>query len=110
MLSPNDGSPVRRDGQRRIQRSLFLTQKLLPSMNDGGRIVNISSGLARIAMGGSSAYGAVKGAVEVFTRYLAKELGPRTLDDVANAAEYLVSDLAGFISGQHLLLSGGGPA
>ena len=57
----------------------FLTQKLLPLMNDGGRIVNISSGLARVAIPGSSAYASVKGAVEVFTRYLAKELGPRKI-------------------------------
>ena len=55
----------------------FLTQKLLPLMNDGGRIVNISSGLTRIAVPGSSAYAAAKGAIEVLTRYLAKELGPR---------------------------------
>ena len=55
----------------------FLTQKLLPLLRDAGRIVNISSGLARFALPGSSAYGAVKGAVEVLTRYLAKELGPR---------------------------------
>jgi NAD(P)-dependent dehydrogenase (short-subunit alcohol dehydrogenase family) len=57
----------------------FLTQKLLPLMNDGGRIVNISSGLARVAIPGSSAYAAVKGAIEVLTRYLAKELGPRQI-------------------------------
>ncbi len=55
----------------------FLTQKLLPSMNDGGRIVNISSGLARFSYDNYSAYGACKGAVETLTRYLAKELGPR---------------------------------
>ncbi|KAA6461875.1 SDR family oxidoreductase [Acidobacteria bacterium AB60] len=55
----------------------FLTQKLLPLMKDGGRIVNVSSGLARVSIPGSSAYGAAKGAVEVLTRYLAKELGPR---------------------------------
>lgn len=55
----------------------FLTQKLLPLINDGGRIVNLSSGLARFALPGSSAYAATKGAVEVLTRYLAKELGPR---------------------------------
>jgi NAD(P)-dependent dehydrogenase (short-subunit alcohol dehydrogenase family) len=50
----------------------FLTQKLLPLIKDGGRIVNISSGLARFALPGTSAYGATKGAVEVLTRYLAK--------------------------------------
>jgi NAD(P)-dependent dehydrogenase (short-subunit alcohol dehydrogenase family) len=55
----------------------FLTQKLLPLMNDGGRIVNLSSGLARFAMPGAAPYGAMKGAVEVLTRYLAQELGPR---------------------------------
>lgn len=57
----------------------FLTQKALPYLNDGGRIVNISSGLARFAFPGSSAYGSMKGAVEVLTRYLAKELGPRKI-------------------------------
>lgn len=57
----------------------FLTQKLLPLMNDGGRIVNISSGLTRISVPGSSAYAAAKGAVEILTRYLAKELGPRRI-------------------------------
>ncbi|MBT28791.1 MAG: short-chain dehydrogenase [Thalassobius sp.] len=55
----------------------FLTQKALPYMNEGGRIINISSGLARFSLPGSSAYGAMKGAIEVLTRYLAKELGSR---------------------------------
>jgi NAD(P)-dependent dehydrogenase (short-subunit alcohol dehydrogenase family) len=55
----------------------FLTQKLLPLMNDGARIINISSGLARYSYDGYSAYASVKGAVETLTRYLAKELGPR---------------------------------
>ena len=55
----------------------FLTQKLLPLIADGGRIVNISSGLARFSSPGSSAYAAVKGAVEVLTRYQARELGSR---------------------------------
>ncbi|HZR36050.1 MAG TPA: SDR family oxidoreductase [Nevskia sp.] len=55
----------------------FLTQKLLPLLADGGRIVNVSSGLARFSFPGSSAYGSMKGAVEVLTRYMAKELGPR---------------------------------
>lgn len=55
----------------------FLTQKALPFINDGGRIINISSGLARFAFPGSSAYGSMKGAIEVLTRYLAKELGSR---------------------------------
>lgn len=55
----------------------FLTQKALPFLKDGGRIINISSGLARFSFPGSSAYGSMKGAVEVLTRYLARELGPR---------------------------------
>ena len=55
----------------------FLTQKLLPLMADGGRIVNISSGLARFSLPGYAAYASMKGAVEVLTQYMAKELGPR---------------------------------
>ena len=55
----------------------FLTQALLPLIADGGRIVNLSSGLTRFALPGYAAYSAMKGAVEVLTRYLAKELGPR---------------------------------
>jgi NAD(P)-dependent dehydrogenase (short-subunit alcohol dehydrogenase family) len=57
----------------------FLTQKLLPLIKDGGRIVNISSGLARFALPGYAAYAAMKGAIEVLTRYLAKELGQRQI-------------------------------
>lgn len=55
----------------------FLTQKLLPLLADGGRIVNTSTGLARFTLPGYSAYASMKGAIEVLTRYLAKELGPR---------------------------------
>ncbi|HWK61014.1 MAG TPA: SDR family oxidoreductase [Eoetvoesiella sp.] len=55
----------------------FLTQNLLGLIADGGRIVNISSGLARFALPGFAAYAAAKGGVEVLTRYMAKELGPR---------------------------------
>ncbi|MGO8677434.1 MAG: SDR family NAD(P)-dependent oxidoreductase [Limisphaerales bacterium] len=57
----------------------FLTQALLPLMRDGGRIVNVSSGLARFSLPGYSAYAAMKGAIEVLTRYMAKELGPRRI-------------------------------
>ena len=57
----------------------FLTQKLLPLINDGGRIVNISSGLARFALPGYAAYASMKGAIEVLTRYMAKELGQRQI-------------------------------
>lgn len=57
----------------------FLTQRLLPLMKDGGKILNVSSGLARFSLPGSSAYAMMKGGVEVFTRYLAKELGARKI-------------------------------
>ncbi|GAB3900163.1 SDR family oxidoreductase [Larkinella knui] len=55
----------------------FLTQKALPLINDGGRIINLSTGLARFSLPGYSAYASMKGAIEVLTRYLAKELGAR---------------------------------
>jgi len=55
----------------------FLTQTLLPLLNDGGRIVNISSGLTRFSLPGYAAYATMKGGIEVLTRYLAKELGAR---------------------------------
>ncbi len=57
----------------------FLTQRLLPLIADGGRIVNLSSGLTRFALPGYSAYASMKGAVEVLTRCLAKELGARRI-------------------------------
>lgn len=55
----------------------FLTQALLPLIRDGGRILNVSSGLARFALPGYAAYASMKGAMEVLTRYQAKELGTR---------------------------------
>lgn len=55
----------------------FLTQALLPLLADGGRIVNLSTGLTRFALPGFAAYASMKGAIEVLTKYLAKELGPR---------------------------------
>ena len=57
----------------------FLTQKLLPLINDGGRIVNISSGLTRFTLPGYAVYASMKGAIEVLTRYMAKELGQRQI-------------------------------
>ena len=73
----------------------FLTQKLLPLIVDGGKIVNLSSGLARFAMPGSSIYGSLKGAVEVLTRYLAKELGPRRIAVNAIAPGAIETDFGG---------------
>ena len=66
----------------------FLTQKLLPLLADGGSIVNISSGLTRVSVPESGPYASLKGAIEVLTRYLAKELGPRriTVNTVAPGA------------------------
>lgn len=75
----------------------FLTQKLLPLINDGGRIINISSGLARFTVPGISAYASVKGAIEVFTRYLAKELGPRGITANTVAPGAVQTDFSGGI-------------
>jgi NAD(P)-dependent dehydrogenase (short-subunit alcohol dehydrogenase family) len=75
----------------------FLTQKLLPLMKDGGRIVNLSSGLARFALPGSSVYGAAKGAIEVLTRYLAKELGQRGITANVVAPGAIQTDFSGGI-------------
>ncbi|MDX8443247.1 SDR family NAD(P)-dependent oxidoreductase [Mesorhizobium australafricanum] len=73
----------------------FLTQALLPLINDGGRIVNISSGLARFAAPGSSAYAMMKGGIEVFTRYLAKELGARGITANTVAPGAIATDFNG---------------
>jgi NAD(P)-dependent dehydrogenase (short-subunit alcohol dehydrogenase family) len=62
-----------------LKGTFFLTQTLLPLITDGGRILNVSSGLARFSLPGYSAYAAMKGAIEVLTRYLAKELGARRI-------------------------------
>ena len=73
----------------------LLTQKLLPMINDGGGIVNISSGLARFSFPGSSAYGAMKGAIEVLTRYQAKELGARGIRANVVAPGAIETDFGG---------------
>ncbi len=73
----------------------FLTQKALPFINDGGGIVNISSGLTRIIMPGSSVYGSLKTAVEVHTRYLAKELGARKIRANVVAPGAIETDFGG---------------
>ena len=73
----------------------FLTQKLLPLMNDGGRIVNLSTGLTRITIPGSAPYASMKGAIEVLTRYLAKELGPRGIAVNVVAPGAIATDFSG---------------
>ncbi|PZR24918.1 MAG: short-chain dehydrogenase [Citrobacter freundii] len=73
----------------------FLTQKMLPLMNDGGGIINISSGLARFATPGYSAYGSMKGAIETLTRYQAKELGARGIKANVVAPGAIETDFGG---------------
>lgn len=73
----------------------LLTQKLLPLINDGGRIVNISSGLARVAMNGRAIYGPMKAAVEALTRYMALELGPRRIAVNVVAPGAIATDFSG---------------
>ncbi|MBG6233845.1 NAD(P)-dependent dehydrogenase (short-subunit alcohol dehydrogenase family) [Pedobacter sp. CAN_A7] len=73
----------------------FLTQKLLPFINDGGGIVNISSGLTRLVMPGSAVYGSLKSAVETLSRYLAKELGSRRIRVNVIAPGAIATDFGG---------------
>jgi len=73
----------------------FLTQKLLPLIKDGGRIVNISTGLARFTLPGYAAYAMMKGGIEVLTRYMAKELGARGISVNVVAPGAIETDFAG---------------
>lgn len=73
----------------------FLTQALLPLIADGGRILNVSTGLARFALPGYSAYASMKGGIEVLTRYLAKELGPRGISVNVIAPGAIETDFSG---------------
>lgn len=73
----------------------FLTQQLLPLIADGGRILNVSSGLARFVMPGYAAYAAMKGAIEVLTRYQAKELGARGIGVNVLAPGAIETDFGG---------------
>lgn len=73
----------------------FLTQKLVPLLADGGRIINVSSGLARFSLPGSSAYAVMKGGVEVLTRYLATELAPRQITVNTLAPGAIATDFNG---------------
>ena len=73
----------------------FLTQTLLPLMIDGGRIVNISSGLTRFSLPGYAAYAAMKGAIETLTRYQAKELGSRGITSNVVAPGAIETDFGG---------------
>jgi NAD(P)-dependent dehydrogenase (short-subunit alcohol dehydrogenase family) len=73
----------------------FLTQAALPFINDGGRIVNISTGLARFSLPGAAAYASMKGAIETFTKYLAKELGSRGITANIVAPGAIETDFGG---------------
>ncbi|WP_353934822.1 SDR family oxidoreductase [uncultured Roseivirga sp.] len=73
----------------------FFTQKALSFLNDGGGIINISSGLARFTLPGSSAYASMKGAIETFTKYLAKELGSRGIRANVVAPGAVATDFGG---------------
>ena len=73
----------------------FLTQKLAPLICDGGRILNVSSGLARFSFPGSVAYAVMKGGVEVLTRYLARELGARGISANTLAPGAVETDFRG---------------
>ncbi len=73
----------------------FLTQHLLPLINDNGRIINISTGLTRFALPGYAAYAAMKGAMEVLTRYQAKELGSRGISVNILAPGAIETDFGG---------------
>ncbi|MBB3113932.1 NAD(P)-dependent dehydrogenase (short-subunit alcohol dehydrogenase family) [Paenibacillus phyllosphaerae] len=73
----------------------FLTQKLMPHLADNGAIINVSSGLTRFTIAGSAAYAAMKGAVEVLTRYMAKELGARGIRVNTLAPGAIATDFGG---------------
>lgn len=87
----------------------FLTQKSLAHINSGGRIINISTGTTRFANPGYSVYASMKGAIEILTKYLAKELGVRGITanvvapgpvetDFNNAAIRSNPQMKGFLS------------
>ena len=78
-----------------LKGAFFLTQSLLPLIADGGRIVNLSSGLARFSYPGRVSYAMMKGGVEVLTRYLALELGPRGIAVNTVAPGAIATDFSG---------------
>jgi len=78
-----------------LKAPFFLTQKLLPLIADGGRVLNVSSGLTRFCLPGYSAYATMKGAMEVLTRYQAKELGARGISVNILAPGAIETDFGG---------------
>jgi len=75
----------------------FLTQKLLPLINDGGRIINISTARTRIASPGGAVYASMKGALEVLSKHMALELGPRRIAVNVVAPGPVATDFSGGI-------------
>jgi NAD(P)-dependent dehydrogenase (short-subunit alcohol dehydrogenase family) len=78
-----------------LRAPFFLTQKLLPLIEDGGRILNVSSGFVRFALPGYSIYAAMKGGIEVLTRFMALELAERKIRVNAIAPGAIATDFAG---------------
>ena len=78
-----------------LKTPFFLTQRLLPVLGDGSRVLNVSSGLARFSNPGYAAYAATKGAIEVLTRYQAKELGQRGIRVNVIAPGAIATDFSG---------------
>lgn len=78
-----------------VKGMFFLTQALAPLLADGGRIVNLSSGLTRISFAGFGAYAAAKGAVETLTLYMAKEFGSRGITANVIAPGAIETDFLG---------------
>jgi len=76
---------------------LFLTQRLLPLMKDGGRIVNVSTTRTRLSSRGGAAYASMKGAVDVLSRHMATELGPRRITVNIIAPGAVATDFSGGI-------------
>jgi NAD(P)-dependent dehydrogenase (short-subunit alcohol dehydrogenase family) len=78
-----------------LKGAFFLTQALLPLIADGGRILNVSTGLTRFALPGFAAYAAMKGGIEILTKYLAKELGARGIRANVLAPGAIETDFGG---------------
>lgn len=78
-----------------IKSPYFLTQKLLANIKDGGKIINVSTGLTRFSLAGFSAYAMMKGAVEVMSRYFALELGNRNITVNTIAPGAIETDFGG---------------
>lgn len=78
-----------------LKAPFFLSQKLLPLLKDGGKILNVSSGLTRFSLPGYAAYATMKGGIEVLTRYMAKELGARHISVNTIAPGAIETDFGG---------------